>query len=91
MLCPDLILILSQPELCVCVRVCVCVWVITNCESVHAREFLCMCVCVSDRQIMGCQKKRQVCVLVLSPLREEDQEKNREGGKGGWGEACIFI
>ncbi len=40
-------------------------------------------VCVSDRQIMGCQKKRQVCVLVLSPLREEDPEKNRERGRGG--------
>lgn len=68
MLCPDLILILSQPE----AYLCVCVWVITKCETVRAS------VCVSDRQIMGCQKKGQVCVLVLSPLREENPGKNRE-------------
>lgn len=47
-----------------------------------------MCV-VSDRQIMGCQRERQVCVLVLSPLREEDPGKNTEQDKEGSGEERL--
>lgn len=46
---------------------------------------------VSDRQIMGCQKKRQVCVLVLSSLREEDPEKNREQDKGWAGKRLASL
>lgn len=48
--------------------------------SMYFSEHTCVCARVTDRQIMGCQEKRQVCVLVLSPLREEDSEKNRAGG-----------
>lgn len=44
-------------------------------------------VSVSDRQIMGCQKKQQVFVLVLSPLRKNDPGKKKQrprwGGDGG--------
>ncbi len=69
-----------------------CVRVITECESVRELQYVCVCVCVSDRQIMGCQKKRQVCVLVLSPLREEDPEKNRERGEEGmWRDSRLYL
>lgn len=34
---------------------------------------------------MGCQKKRQVCVLVQYPLKEEDPGKNTEQDKEGLG------
>ena len=42
---------------------------------------MCVCVSKSDRQIMGCQKKRRVCVLVFSPLRERERERERTGEK----------
>lgn len=62
-----------------CARACVhvCVLYLGNAQVWCVRPLLWVSVhvCVSDRLIMACQKKPQLCVLVLSPLREEDPER----------------
>lgn len=66
-----------------CACMCVCV---LNCGSgnnwwwcVYLCLFVSICVYVWVTVIMGCQEKRQVCVLVPSPLMEEDAETNTAG------------
>lgn len=80
---------------CLCLHVCVCVlnsglgnnwwWCVYLCL------FVSICVYVWVTVIMGCQGKRQICVLVPSPLMEEDTETNTAGETSAQGDLWLKI